>query len=70
MGKYVDVGEKGMSFDQVVAKIRAQYIARGYNYEEADRIARATAGKIFWEKFGSRGGSIISEALRKKRRKH
>lgn len=69
MGRYVDVGEKGVSFDEVVAKIRSEYIARGYSYEEADRIAKATAGKIFWKKFGGRGSSIISEALRKKFRR-
>lgn len=37
MGRYLDVGEKGVSFEEVVAKIRQEYIEKGYSYEEALR---------------------------------
>lgn len=69
MGKHVDVGEKGVHFENVVREIKQYYISKGYPPDKAEEIARKTAGKIFWRKFGSSGSSIISRALRKARRK-
>ena len=69
MGKYEDVGEKGVHFENVVREIKQYYISKGYSPEKAEEIARKTAGKIFWRKFGSSGGSIISRALRKAHRR-
>lgn len=69
MGKHVDVGEKGVHFQEVVRHIEQFYIEKGYSKEKAHEIAVRTAGKIFWRKFGSSGGSIISRALRKAHRR-
>ena len=70
MGRYLDVGQKGVHFEDVVREIKQFYIEKGYSEEEAERIARATAGKVFWHKVGkARGRKIISEALRRKFRR-
>ncbi|RLG44616.1 MAG: hypothetical protein DRN81_04120 [Thermoproteota archaeon] len=64
----MDVGEKGVRFEDVVRQIKRYYIKRGYSPERAEEIARKTAGKIFWRKFGKRqGAAIISRARRKRR---
>jgi len=76
MGKYLDVGKKGVHFQDVERKIYRYYRKKGYSEAKARRIARATAGKIFWRKFGKKKGSkIIAKArtkaakAKKKRRK-
>jgi len=69
MGKYLDVGEKGVHFEDVARKIAKEYEKKGYPKEKALEIGRKTAGKIFWHKFGKRGGKkIIAKAKRIARR--
>ena len=68
MGKYLDVGKRGTSFDDVVRKVRAFYMSKGYSYEEANEIAHRVAGKVFWTKFGpEKGREIIRKARRRAR---
>ena len=65
MGKYLDVGEEGVHFEQVARKIAKEYEKKGYPKEKAMEIGRRTAGKIFWHKFGRRRGKkIIAKAKR------
>ena len=65
MGKFLDVGVKGVHFQDVEEKIYREYRKKGYSDKKAREIARKTAGKIFWQKFGKKGGrKIIAKAKR------
>lgn len=69
MGKFVDVGKKGVHFQDVANRIARYYRRKGYSPKKARSIGRRTAGKIFWSKFGRRRGRrIIRTAKRKARR--
>ena len=66
MGKYLDVGKKGVSFQDVVRKIEREYIRKGYSKKRAHEIAVRTAGRVYWRKFGKKKGSrYISIARRR-----
>ena len=47
MGQYLDVGKKGVHFQDVVEKIAKEYMKKGHSKKEAYEIARKTAGKVF-----------------------
>ena len=66
MGKYLDVGKKGIHFNQIANKVAREYIEKGYPQKKAREIGRKTAGKIFWNKFGKRRGSRIIRKARAK----
>lgn len=69
MGRWLDVGKKGVSFQDVVKKIEQQYRKKGYSKKRAHELAVRTAGRIYWRKFGRKKGSrYISEALRRRNR--
>ncbi|RLF61824.1 MAG: hypothetical protein DRN33_06375 [Thermoplasmata archaeon] len=52
-------GRSGKRFKSLESKIKREYIKKGYSKARAEKIAKATAGKIFWQKFGKRKGSRI-----------
>ena len=55
---------RGEKFRSLERRIYADYIKKGYTKARAKYIARATAGKVFWRKFGKRRGA---EILRRER---
>ena len=52
-------GRSGDKFKALEKRVYAEYRKKGYSKTEAEHIARATAGKVFWEKYGKRSGSRI-----------
>ena len=65
LGKFLDVGKKGVHFQDVAEKVAREYMKKGYSKKEAEKIGRKVAGKIFWHKFGKkRGRKIIAKAKR------
>lgn len=65
MGKYLDVGEKGVHFQDVAENVAKQYMKKGVPKEKAMEIGKRVAGAVFWRKFGKRRGKkIISKAKR------
>jgi hypothetical protein len=50
---------RGEKFRALERKIYADYRRRGFSKKRAREIARATAGKVFWRKFGKKRGSKI-----------
>lgn len=50
---------RGEKFRKLKKRIKLEYINKGYSEKEAERIATATAGKIFWLKFGKSKGKKI-----------
>jgi len=57
-------GRSGKQFKKLSKHIASQYRKKGYSKKEAERIGKATAGKIFWKKFGKKKGR---EILRRER---
>ena len=56
----LDKGRSGKRFKSLAEKIKREYIKKGYSVSRAEKIARATAGKVFWEKYGKiRGRRIL-----------
>lgn len=66
MGKYLDVGKKGVHFNQVANRITREYIKKGYPPEKAREIGRKTAGKVFWHKFKKKKGRKIIKRAKAK----
>ena len=52
-------GRSGKRFKKLEREIATEYIKKGYSKKKAEYIGRATAGKVFWLKFGKRKGSRI-----------
>ena len=52
-------GRSGKKFQKLSKKITKEYIKKGFSKKKAEYIGKATAGKIFWQKFGKRKGSKI-----------
>ena len=59
-----EVGRSGKRFENLENKIYREYLRRGFSRKRAKEIAKATAGKIFWMKFGKKKGR---EILRRER---
>ena len=52
-------GRSGKAFKSLARRVEREYLKKGYSKKRAERIGRATAGKVYWEKFGKRKGSRI-----------
>jgi len=52
-------GRSGKRFKSLENRVEREYIRKGYSRARARQIARATAGKVFWEKYGKRKGKRI-----------
>ena len=45
-------GRSGDKFKKLASEIAAEYRKKGYSATRAKQIGEATAGKIFWKKYG------------------
>ena len=52
-------GRSGERFKKLERTIYNEYIRKGYSSKRARQIARATAGKVFWRKYGRTTGERI-----------
>ena len=52
-------GRSGKKFKKLASEIAAEYRKKGYSATRAKQIGEATAGKIFWKKYGKKSGSWI-----------
>lgn len=52
-------GRSGEAFKKLERKVYNEYKKKGYSTKKAREIAEATAGKIFWKKYGKKSGSWI-----------
>ena len=52
-------GRSGEKFKKLAKQVEKEYLKKGYSKKRAHRIGQATAGKVFWQKFGKRKGKII-----------
>jgi hypothetical protein len=52
-------GRSGVRFRKLASEVAAEYRRKGYPKERAEYIGRATAGKVFWRKFGYTTGRRI-----------
>lgn len=52
-------GRSGEKFKRLASEVAAEYRKKGYSPARAKRIGEATAGKVFWQKYGRRSGSRI-----------
>ena len=52
-------GRSGERFKKLAKEIEREYIKKGYSKKRAREIGRATAGKVFWQKFGKERGKRI-----------
>jgi len=60
----LDKGRTGKRFKRLAKKVEQEYRRKGYSLKRARQIGRATAGKIFWQKYGKKKGR---EILRRER---
>ena len=64
-GHYVHVttsteqGRSGNNFKSLEKRVEREYRKKGYSKAKAEQIGKATAGKIFWKKYGKKSGSRI-----------
>jgi len=65
MGKVLDVGKKGFHFQDLVRKVYRYYRKKGMSKKKAMELAKKTAGKVFWQKFGKKQGAKIVAKARK-----
>ena len=52
-------GRSGEKFKRLASEVAAEYRKKGYSAARAQRIGEATAGKVFWQKYGRRSGGRI-----------
>jgi len=52
-------GRSGRKFKRLQRKVTIEYLKKGYPFSKAQQIGRATAGKIFWLKYGKKSGRWI-----------
>lgn len=52
-------GRTGKRFRRLSRQVTAGYVKKGYPKAEAKKIGQATAGKVFWRKFGKKRGKRI-----------
>jgi len=52
-------GRSGEHFKALEDRIYKEYRKKGYSEKRARSIARATAGKVFWQKYGKVRGKRI-----------
>jgi hypothetical protein len=57
--------KRKLSFKQLESRVFHEYRKKGFSISRARGIAKATAGKVFWGKFGKRRGAAI---IRRSRR--
>lgn len=57
--------KRKLTFKQLESQVYSEYRRKGFSISRSRRIAKATAGKTFWEKFGKKKGAAI---IRKARR--
>ncbi len=57
--------EEGRRFEDLEEKVYKEYLKKGYSEHVAREWAKATAGKVFWEKNGKHAGEM---KIRKGRR--
>jgi len=53
------VGRSGKRFERLARHVARQYEKKGYSKKRAEYIGKATAGKVFWRKYGKEGGKKI-----------
>ena len=52
-------GRSGERFKKLAEEIAEEYMKKGYSRSAAMRIGRATAGKVYWRKYGKVKGKRI-----------
>lgn len=52
-------GRTGEKFKKLAREVTREYVKKSYPRKEAEKIGEATAGKVFWKKFGKAGGARI-----------
>ncbi len=52
-------GRSGEKFKRLASEVAAEYRKKGYSAARAKRIGEATAGKVFWHKYGKKSGKWI-----------
>lgn len=52
-------GHSGERFHKLEKEVERGYEEKGMSKAEAERIGKATAGKVFWRKYGKKEGSKI-----------
>ena len=52
-------GRSGKKFKRLERRVYNEYRKKGYSKSRSRQIAKATAGKVFWHKYGKKSGKRI-----------
>ncbi len=52
-------GRSGKRFKKLAGHVTKEYEKKGYSKKRAEYIGKATAGKVFWRKYGKKKGKAI-----------